>query len=107
MFRSVRAHSSIMRLLPRFISAGCNRIVNALDWGDNGLIAYAAASAVCIYDPEVRAGVSGARGAAQCATTAMLRAAPCVQPPRVVLRKLTHLWHLPPSIQNITLMTAR
>lgn len=45
--------SRMMRLKPRFLSSGCNRIVNALDWGDCDLIAYASANAVCIYDPEV------------------------------------------------------
>ncbi|KAI8476319.1 MAG: WD40 repeat-like protein [Monoraphidium minutum] len=49
-----------MRLRPRFISCGCNRVVHALDWGGGGgggevgggLVAYGGASAVCIYDPE-------------------------------------------------------
>jgi hypothetical protein len=42
-----------MRVEPQFVSVGVNRIVNALDWGDNGLIAYAGHHIVCIYDPEV------------------------------------------------------
>ena len=36
------------------LGAGCNRVVNALDWGAAGLLAYAAHNAVMIYDPEVR-----------------------------------------------------
>jgi hypothetical protein len=42
-----------MRVEPQFVSVGVNRIVNALDWGDNGLIAYAGHHIVCVYDPEV------------------------------------------------------
>lgn len=42
-----------MRVQPTFVSCGVNRVVNALDWGPNGLIAYAGHWLVCIYDPEV------------------------------------------------------
>jgi elongator complex protein 2 len=43
-----------MRVSPDFVSVGVNRVVNALDWGDNGLIAYCGHSIVCIYNPQVR-----------------------------------------------------
>ena len=35
------------------VSAGCNRVVGALDWGRNGLVAYAAHNLVILYDAEV------------------------------------------------------
>jgi len=34
--------------------AGCNRVVNALDWSGEGLIAFAAHNNVVLYDPAVR-----------------------------------------------------
>jgi len=37
-----------------FVSVGVTRVVNALDWGNDGLIAYGGHHIVCIYDPEVR-----------------------------------------------------
>lgn len=37
------------------ISAGCNRVTNALDWGPDGLLAYGAHNSVLLYDPEVMA----------------------------------------------------
>lgn len=37
-----------------FVSVGVTRVVNALDWGSNGLIAYGGHHIVCIYNPEVR-----------------------------------------------------
>jgi elongator complex protein 2 len=43
-----------MRVTSRFVSVGCNRVVGALDWGDNGLVAYGGSSLVCVYDPQVR-----------------------------------------------------
>jgi hypothetical protein len=42
-----------MRVAPAFVSCGVNRVVNALDWGDNGLIAYGGHRLVCVYDPKV------------------------------------------------------
>ena len=36
-----------------FTSVGCNRVVNALDWGHNGCIAYGGHNLVAIYDPKV------------------------------------------------------
>jgi hypothetical protein len=42
-----------MRVSTQFVSCGVNRVANALDWGDNGLIAYCAHKIVCVYDPEV------------------------------------------------------
>jgi len=41
--------SSSVRL--DYVSAGCNRVVGALDWGEEGLIAYCAHHAIAIYDP--------------------------------------------------------
>lgn len=46
-----------IRVSTSFVSCGVNRVVNALDWGDNGLIAYCGHRIVCIYDSEV-SGVS-------------------------------------------------
>lgn len=42
-----------MRVSPQFVSVGVNRVVNALDWGDSGLIAFCGHRIVCVYDPEV------------------------------------------------------
>jgi elongator complex protein 2 len=42
-----------MELTPEFVSLGVNRVVGALDWGDNGLVAYGGHHIVAIYDPEV------------------------------------------------------
>ena len=36
-----------------FTSVGCNRVVNALDWGHDGCIAYGGHNLVAIYDPKV------------------------------------------------------
>ena len=36
---------------------GVNRVVNALDWGEHGQVAYAAQHMVVIYDPQVGTGV--------------------------------------------------
>jgi len=36
-----------------FISIGCNRVTNGVDWGFNNLIAYAAHKFVAIFDPDV------------------------------------------------------
>jgi elongator complex protein 2 len=44
-----------MRAGLAFVSCGVNRVVNAVDWGDGGLVAYAGHRMVCIYDPQVRA----------------------------------------------------
>lgn len=38
-----------------FISAGCNRVVNALDWGDGNILAYGAHNMVMLYDAVVSA----------------------------------------------------
>ena len=43
------ADSSSVRL--DYVSAGCNRVVGALDWGEGGLIAYCAHHAIAIYNP--------------------------------------------------------
>lgn len=37
-----------------FVSVGCNRVVNALDWGEDDLIAYGAHHTVAIYSVSVR-----------------------------------------------------
>ncbi|KAG1654228.1 hypothetical protein FOA52_004504, partial [Chlamydomonas sp. UWO 241] len=36
----------------RFVSVGVNRVVNALDWGDDGRLAYGGHHMVVVYDPE-------------------------------------------------------
>ncbi len=38
-----------------FVSIGVNRVVNALDWGQDGRVAYGGHHQVVIYDPEVDA----------------------------------------------------
>lgn len=43
-----------MEVVQEHVSAGCNRVVGALDWGGNGLVAYAAHNLVVLYDAEVR-----------------------------------------------------
>lgn len=43
-----------LQLEPVFTSVGVNRVVNTLDWGANGLIAYGGHSIVCLYDHKVR-----------------------------------------------------
>lgn len=43
-----------MEVVQEHVSAGCNRVVGALDWGRNGLVAYAAHNLVVLYDAEVR-----------------------------------------------------
>ncbi|GAB4817645.1 hypothetical protein N2152v2_004691 [Parachlorella kessleri] len=51
------------------IAAGCNRCVNAVSWGGNGLVAYGAHHAVIIYNPEaarVVAAVLGHTGTVNC-----------------------------------------
>lgn len=45
--------TSSVEVVPEFTSLGVNRVVNALDWGPNGLIAYCGHHVVCLYDPEV------------------------------------------------------
>jgi hypothetical protein len=37
-----------------YISVGCSRNPSCLDWGLNGLVAFAASNSVAIYLPEVR-----------------------------------------------------
>lgn len=37
-----------------YISVGCNRTPHSLDWGNNGLVCFAASNSVAIYDPKVR-----------------------------------------------------
>ncbi|KAL0035271.1 hypothetical protein WJX79_009557 [Trebouxia sp. C0005] len=41
-----------MEVVQEHVSAGCNRVVGALDWGRNDLVAYAAHSLVVLYDAE-------------------------------------------------------
>ena len=43
-----------MKITQDHVSAGCNKVVGALDWGDR-LVAYAAHNLVCLYDAEVGA----------------------------------------------------
>lgn len=61
-----------MRVEPHFVSVGVNRIVNALDWGDNGLIAYAGHHIVCVYEPVVRDITSGVTYSSNLPPTAQL-----------------------------------
>lgn len=48
------------------VSAGCNRVVNALHWGECGLVAYGAHNAVIVYDLEAMAVVSILLGHEDC-----------------------------------------
>jgi elongator complex protein 2 len=50
------AHSSPVKL--DYVAAGCNRVVGALDWADEDLIAYCAHHAIAIYDPSTSSIVS-------------------------------------------------
>lgn len=43
-----------MEVKQSYVSVGVNRVVNALDWGPDGLVAYGAHNMVVVYDPEVR-----------------------------------------------------
>lgn len=43
-----------MRVSLAHISTGCNRVVNALSWSEDGLVAFAAHNTVVVYDVEVR-----------------------------------------------------
>ena len=43
-----------MQVTQEHVSAGCNRVVGALDWGNDHSVAYAAHNLVCLYDAEVR-----------------------------------------------------
>jgi len=43
-----------MKVSSLFTSIGCNRVVNALDWGPTGRAAYGGHNVVAIYDPRVR-----------------------------------------------------
>ena len=36
-----------------FLSTGCNRTLNVLSWGGNGLIAFGGCNSVYIHNPEV------------------------------------------------------
>ena len=47
---SVNMASSIRHV---YTSVACNRTANALDWGNNAIVCYAASQAVAIYDPKV------------------------------------------------------
>lgn len=53
----------------QFLSAGCNRVVNALDWGPDGSVAYGAHHMVIIYnvlEDEVRGALTGHSGNVNC-----------------------------------------
>ncbi|KAK3365929.1 WD40-repeat-containing domain protein [Lasiosphaeria ovina] len=42
----------------RYLSAGANRYTAAADWGDDGLVAFAADSNICIWNPAESRGIS-------------------------------------------------
>jgi hypothetical protein len=50
--------ASRMEVGVEFVSAGCNRVVNALGWGDGNILAYGAHNMLMLYDVVV--GVPGA-----------------------------------------------
>ncbi|KAG1652368.1 Elongator complex protein 2 [Nymphon striatum] len=41
-----------MEVISEYVSCGCNRTPNAVDWGSNGLIIYASCRSIAIYDPK-------------------------------------------------------
>lgn len=43
-----------MNVERRFVSVGVNRVVNALDWGEDGRVVYGGHHRVVVYDPKVR-----------------------------------------------------
>lgn len=45
-------HAMSLKVRRRFVAAGVNRVVNVLDWGDDGRIAYGAHHFVAVYDPQ-------------------------------------------------------
>eukprot|EP00798_Chlamydomonas_sp_ICE-L_P028012 gene28012-31109_t len=50
--------SSMVSVSQEFISIGCNRVVNALDWGDHGYVAYGGHFMTVVYDPKAAKVVS-------------------------------------------------
>lgn len=48
-----QTQTDTMEVTQSFVSVGVNRVVNALDWGPDGLVAYGAHNMVVVYDPEV------------------------------------------------------
>lgn len=46
-------HGKEVKVALRFISVGCNRLVNAAAWGRNNLLAYGAHNVIALYAPEV------------------------------------------------------
>ena len=55
-----------MEVSQEHVSAGCNRVMGPLDWGDTDVVAYGAHNLVILYDAEVIA-----TGIATTATRAM------------------------------------
>jgi elongator complex protein 2 len=43
-----------MRVHSEYVAAGANRVVNALHWGEHGLVAYGFHNAIAVFDPQVR-----------------------------------------------------
>jgi elongator complex protein 2 len=43
-----------MQVKLEYVSVGCNRVVNTLDWGPSSLISFGAANQVVIFDPQAR-----------------------------------------------------
>lgn len=42
-----------MEVSQEHVSAGCNRVMGPLDWGDTDVVAYGAHNLVILYDAEV------------------------------------------------------
>ena len=51
---SVPSLDAAAKVRLRFISVGCNRLVNAATWGRNNLLAYGAHNMIALYAPDVR-----------------------------------------------------
>jgi hypothetical protein len=48
------ASGEAAKVAMRFISVGCNRLVNAAAWGRNNILAYGAHNMIALYAPHVR-----------------------------------------------------
>lgn len=43
-----------MKVHQDFVAAGVNRVVNSLDWGEDGRVVYGAHNLAVVYDTQVR-----------------------------------------------------
>lgn len=45
---------AVSKVTSRYLSVGANRYAAAADWGENGEVAFAADSNICLWNPAVR-----------------------------------------------------